>query len=114
MSGKEKQFLLWYFYHGSYSGAESFSEETINRFARTVSKPGFLRAMLGPFSTSIVYDDSNFFKSSLGHRKLEVPVLDLGGEASLGSKSDLRKTYEPISSHLQVETVPKAGHCIRG
>ncbi|KAF3809499.1 Soluble epoxide hydrolase [Colletotrichum gloeosporioides] len=112
MSGKEKQFLQWYFYHGSYSGAESFSEETINRFASTISKPGFLRAMLGPFSTGTVFDDSKFFKSSLGRLKLEVPVLGLGGEASLGSESDLRNAYEPISSNLQVEIVPKAGHWI--
>ncbi|KAL6884793.1 hypothetical protein HDV57DRAFT_491289 [Trichoderma longibrachiatum] len=31
ISGKEKQMLEWYFYHGSYSGATSFSEDVVNR-----------------------------------------------------------------------------------
>ncbi|KAI3316722.1 hypothetical protein HD806DRAFT_541932 [Xylariaceae sp. AK1471] len=31
INGREKQFLEWYFYHGSYSGPASFSEDTFNR-----------------------------------------------------------------------------------
>lgn len=54
MSGKEKQFLEWYFFHSSYSGPASFSEDTVNQYATSISKPGFLRAMLGPFSTAAI------------------------------------------------------------
>lgn len=112
MSGKEKQFLEWYFFHGSYSGTASFSEDTVNRYATSISKPGFLRAMLGPFSAATVYDDSKFFSSSLNGSRLDVPLLGMGGEASLGWESVLRQTYEPISSNLQVDIIPKAGHWI--
>lgn len=112
MSGKEKQFLQWYFYHGSYSGVESFSEETVNRYTSSISKPGFLRAMLGPFSSSTVYQDATFFKASLNETPLSVPLLGMGGEASLGLKADLLQTYKPVSSNLETDTIPKAGHWI--
>ncbi|KPM37959.1 hypothetical protein AK830_g8597 [Neonectria ditissima] len=112
MSGKERQFLQWYFYHASYSGPASFSEDTVNRYATSISKPGFLRSMLGPFSTATVYDDAKFFKASLNNSRLEVPVLAMGGEASLGIKSAVHQTFDPISSDVQVDIVPKAGHWI--
>ncbi|KAF4468992.1 phenylacetyl- ligase [Fusarium albosuccineum] len=112
MSGKEKQFLQWYFYHGSYSGPASFSEDTVNRYTSSISKPGFLRAMLGPFSSATVYEDSNFFKASLNNSRLDVPLLGMGGEASLGLESVLRQSFEPISSDVELDIIPKAGHWI--
>ncbi|KAF5640448.1 haloacetate dehalogenase H-1 [Fusarium sp. NRRL 52700] len=92
MSGKEKQFLQWYFYHGSYSGVESFSEETVN--------------------SSTVYQDGNFFKATLNESRLSVPLLGMGGEASLGLKSVLKQTFEPVSSDLEIDVIPKAGHWV--
>lgn len=113
MSGKEKQFLQWYFFHGSYSGTASFSEDTVNRYTSSISKPGFLRAMLGPFSSTTVYDDASFFKQSLKEAQpLEVPVLGMGGEASLGLESVLHQSFDPISSNVQIDIIPKAGHWI--
>ncbi|KAI8650156.1 AB hydrolase-1 domain-containing protein [Fusarium sp. Ph1] len=112
MSGKEKQFLEWYFFHGSYSGPASFSEDTVNRYTSSISKPGFLRAMLGPFSSATVYEDSQFFQSKLNGSRLRVPLLGMGGEASLGIRSILRQSFEPISSNLQLDIIPKAGHWI--
>lgn len=112
MSGKEKQFLEWYFYHGSYSGVTSFSEDTVNRYTTSISKPGFLRAMLGPFTTSSITADASFFKGTVGVNPLSVPVLALGGEASFGLESALKQFFEPIASDLEIDVVPKAGHWI--
>ncbi|KAH7253123.1 Alpha/Beta hydrolase protein [Fusarium solani] len=80
MSGKEKQFLEWYFFHGSYSGPASFSEDTVNRYTSSISKPGFLKAMLGPFSSATVYQDSQFFQSKLNGSRLRVPLLGMGAD----------------------------------
>ncbi|KAF4445989.1 hypothetical protein F53441_10323 [Fusarium austroafricanum] len=112
MSGKEKQFLEWYFFHSSYSGVEAFSEETVNRYTTSISKPGFLRAMLGPFSSSTVYQDANLFKASLNQSKLSVPLLGMGGEASLGLEAALRQAFDPVSSKVELDIIPKAGHWI--
>lgn len=113
MSGKERQFLQWYFFHGSYAGPAAFSEDTVNRYATSITKPGFLRAMLGPFSAAAVAADASFFKGVFGgDQKLSLPVLALGGEASLGLESVLKQSFEPIASDLELDIVPKAGHWI--
>lgn len=113
MSGKERQFLQWYFFHGSYAGPAAFSEDTVNRYATSITKPGFLRAMLGPFSSASVAADASFFKGVFGGgKKLDMPVLGLGGEASLGLESVLKQSFEPIASDLELDIVPKAGHWI--
>ncbi|KAK7754689.1 hypothetical protein SLS62_003246 [Diatrype stigma] len=116
MAGKERQFLQWYFFHGSYAGPAAFSEDTVNRYATSVTKPGFLRAMLGPFAAATVAADSSFFTAAFaagdGGRKLGMPVLALGGEASLGLESVLKQSFEPIASDLELDIVPKAGHWI--
>lgn len=112
MSGKEKPFLEWYFYHGSYSGTAAISEDTVNRYATSISKPGFLRAMLGPFSAASVTADAAFFKSSVGVNPLTMPVLAMGGEASLGFEAALKQSYGSVTEDLEIDIVPKAGHWI--
>ncbi|RYP51203.1 hypothetical protein DL768_003409 [Monosporascus sp. mg162] len=113
MSGKERQFLQWYFFHGSYSGPAAFSEDTVNRYATSISKPGFLRAMLGPFSSATVAADASFFKGVFGGEgALSMPVLAMGGEASLGLGPVLEQSFEPIASDLELDIIPKAGHWI--
>lgn len=112
MRGREREFLQWYFYHGSYSGPASFSEDTVNRYTTSVSKPGFLRAMLGPFSAATVYADSQYFRKHLNASKIDVPLLGMGGEASLGLEDVLRSSFEPVSDDLTIDIIPKAGHWI--
>ncbi|KAL7930250.1 Alpha/Beta hydrolase protein [Trichoderma chlorosporum] len=92
ISGKEKQMLEWYFYHGSYSGATSFSEDIVNRYASSISKPG------------------SFFQGTLGKRPLQVATLAIGGEASLGPFAN--QAWGNVTSHLETDVVPKAGHWI--
>ncbi|KAI1105618.1 putative hydrolase [Jackrogersella minutella] len=112
MSGKERGFLEWYFYHGSYSGPTAFSENTVNRYTSSISKPGFLRAMLGPFSAASLAADVSFFKGTLGVNPLSMPVLAMGGEASFGLRDQLKGFYGPVASDLEVDIIPKAGHWI--
>ena len=108
--GREKDMLNWYFFHGSYSGITAFSEDVVNRYASSLSKPGFLRAMFGPFESRTVAADGEFFKRTVGEKKLDMPVLALGGEASLGPM--VRASFENVSANLETDVVPKAGHWI--
>jgi pimeloyl-ACP methyl ester carboxylesterase len=112
INGREKRFLEWYFYHISYSGPTSFTEDTVNRYANSISKPGFLRAMFGPFTTASINADSSFFKGALGKSRLDMPVLGLGGEASTGIPSLLQQLYSPVADDLEIDVIPKAGHWI--
>jgi pimeloyl-ACP methyl ester carboxylesterase len=112
LSGKEKQFLQWYFYHGSYSGPTSIPEDIVNQYTSSISKPGFLRGMLGPFATETVTADARFFKSTIGVTPLSVPVLAMGGEASFGIRSILQQAFGNVSENVEIDIVPKAGHWV--
>ncbi|KAM7192088.1 Alpha/Beta hydrolase protein [Rhypophila sp. PSN 637] len=108
--GREKEMLLWYFFHGSYSGHLAFTEETINAYASSISKPGFLRAMLGPFENRALKADAEFFRGALGKGAINVSTLALGGEASFGTS--IGAAFKGFSTDLRAEGVPKAGHWI--
>ncbi|KAL7904758.1 Alpha/Beta hydrolase protein [Trichoderma velutinum] len=110
ISGKERQMLEWYFYHGSYSGATSFSEDIVNRYTSSISKPGFLRGMLGPFGTGAIAAAASFFQGTIGKSPLRIPTLAMGGEASLGPF--VEQVWGNVSSRLEMDVIPKAGHWI--
>ena len=112
ISGKEREMLVWYFFHTSYSGPTAFPEDIINRYYTQISKPGFLRALFGPFSSAANAADDSFFTGTLGKSPLEMPVLGMGGEASLGIPSFIHEAFGPIAKNLSVAVVPKAGHWI--
>ncbi|KAK0737197.1 Alpha/Beta hydrolase protein [Apiosordaria backusii] len=108
--GREREMLSWYFYHGSYSGGSSISEDTLNRYTTSISKPGYLRAMFGPFDSRVVADDAKFFTSTIGKKKLTAPTLALGGEALMSFLT--RPAFENLTESLEADIVPKAGHWI--
>ncbi|KAH8901686.1 alpha/beta-hydrolase [Thozetella sp. PMI_491] len=110
ISGKERQMLEWYFFHGSYSGGLSVPNDVVTSYTDSISKPGFLRAMLGPFSAQTVAADTEFFNSTLGTNPVTMPVLALGGEASMGVALELG--YSAVTANLTTDIVPKAGHWI--
>lgn len=107
---RERQMLEWYFYHGSYSGPAAFTEDIVDRYASSISKPGFLRAMLGPFAMKTVASDAAFFQSTVGVTPLAMPVLALGGEASFSAL--MESLWGPVVENLVTDVVPKAGHWI--
>lgn len=112
MRDRERAFLQWYFFHGSYSGGASFTEDTVNQYVSSISKPGFLRSMLGAFSAATLYEDNQLFTAALNESKLDVPLLGMGGEASLGFPALLNASYSVISNNAELVIIPKAGHWI--
>ncbi|KAL6867171.1 Alpha/Beta hydrolase protein [Trichoderma novae-zelandiae] len=80
--------------------AATFSEDIVNRYTSSISKPGFLRAMLA----------ASFFQGTLGKHPLQMPTLAMGGEASLGPFAS--QAWGNMTSHLETDVVPKAGHWI--
>ncbi|KAI1858114.1 hypothetical protein JX265_010782 [Neoarthrinium moseri] len=112
LTGKERQFLQWYFYRGSYSGPTSFTEDTVNQYATSITKPGFLRAMLGPYSAAAIAADAAFFTGTLTNNTLPMPILGLGGEASYGIPSVLESAMGGFSKNTELDIIPKTGHWI--
>jgi hypothetical protein len=54
--------LAWYFYHASYSGNSVFTQDMLDRYITEISKPGFLRSVLGYFDAETVGKDTIFFQ----------------------------------------------------
>lgn len=109
IGGREKEMLAWYFFHASYSGNEAISQDHLNRYATSISKPGFLRSMLNTFSVSTVTQDARFFNETIRQQPLQMPVLALGGEASLAMPA-VEQVWAPVGENVVAEAVPKAGH----
>lgn len=112
IQGRVKEMLSWYWFHASYSGTQALSQDHLNRYTSEISKPGFLRSGLSYFAAK--WEDEVYFKSAFGNgtRKLNMPMLVLGGEASFGPVALLRRLFGDVSGNFEAELVPKAGHWI--
>lgn len=82
------------------------SEETLNRYISAISKPGFLRSILGSFSTQAVNADTAYFKKVAVERPLGMPILMLGGEACFGAAAS--QVLAGIATQVEADVVPKS------
>ncbi|KAH7085983.1 Alpha/Beta hydrolase protein [Paraphoma chrysanthemicola] len=111
IAGREKEMLSWYFFHSSYSGTSSISNDHLQRYTNEISKPGFLRAGLEYFAAA--WDDKKYFTSAFSNgTRLRMPLLALGGEASYSPVSLLNAAWKGVSANFVAESIPKAGHWI--
>ncbi|KAK5132719.1 hypothetical protein LTR08_008685 [Meristemomyces frigidus] len=59
------------------------------------------------------FSDAEYFTNRIeGGGKLQIPVLALGGEASLSPSSNLIAVFTPVAADLTTDVVPKVGHWI--
>ncbi|KAJ8611901.1 hypothetical protein MRB53_037697 [Persea americana] len=110
IQGREKEMLAWYFYHGSYIGNDAVSNDLLEYYTRTISKPGFLRAGMQYFAAA--FEDAEYFGRKINETKLTMPFLLLGGEASLGSKPVMNALASGMALNYTVDIIPKCGHWI--
>ena len=99
--------------HGSYSGDDVISNDLLDTYTRSISKPGFLRAQMQYFAAA--FSDAAYFQSRFGVLgKLRMPVMTLGGEASFAPSAAQIATFTPLVDNLTTAVIPKAGHWIVG
>lgn len=110
IKGKEREYLIWYFYHTSYSGNSAVPEEKLVAYTRAVQKPGFLRSGFKYFGAQ--WEDARFFNESLRPQPLSMPTLVLGGEASLAPVEVQKQAFQGAVSNATYDVIPKAGHWI--
>jgi pimeloyl-ACP methyl ester carboxylesterase len=68
--------------------------------------------MLGPFSIASTNADNAFFTKAFANSTLQMPLLALGGEASLAPVSVLKQLWGNIGHNATYDIIPKAGHWI--
>ncbi|KFX89042.1 hypothetical protein V490_07263 [Pseudogymnoascus sp. VKM F-3557] len=111
--GREREMLIWFFYHASYAGNSSISQDHLDRYTRELTKPGFLRSSFEYYSgTNTIAKDNAFFTEAIRDRPLAQPVIVLGGEASIAPVSVLESLFGKIGRDITYDIIPKAGHWI--
>lgn len=104
--GKEREFLTW-FYEGATADPNSITEESITETLRTFrGKEGVLGA-LGVYRAAFATIQQT---SAFKQHKIEVPVLAIGGEKSLGSR--VPQMLEAIASNITGELLASCGHFV--
>lgn len=104
--GKEREFLTW-FYEGATADPNSTTEESITETLRTFrGKEGALGA-LGVYRAAFATIQQT---SAFKQHKIDVPVLAIGGEKSLGSR--VPQMLEAIASNITGELLASCGHFV--
>lgn len=103
--GREREMLSWWFYHIAYSGDSYMSSEHFEAYARSLSKPGALRACIEHYAQ--VFNDARD-NAAIRERPLAMPTLAMGGEASLGA--GVEEAWKDVATDLTCRVIPRAGH----
>jgi pimeloyl-ACP methyl ester carboxylesterase len=106
ITGKERELLAWYFWHWS-ANPDAVSQQDFEVYVRQLQKPGALRGGFAHFAS--VFDDTEIFKS-YADRKLEMPVLALGGERGAGGF--MVPGMQQLASNVSGGMIANAGHWI--
>jgi len=105
--GRERVLIEWFFTHKAANFKETFSKADIDEYERVYSGLGGMRGMLGYYRAVLEDMEQN---KLLGERKLEIPVLALGGDQ--GSAPDLYERMKPLAHQVQGGLVENSGHYI--
>jgi pimeloyl-ACP methyl ester carboxylesterase len=106
--GNERAFLTW-FYERSTFDPNSIDLETVDEVLRTFSgREGVLGAM-GVYRAAFVTIEQTTPLAEIGH-KVQVPVVALGGEKSLGSK--VGKMVKTIAKNVERDVISNCGHFV--
>lgn len=110
LSRKEREYLTCYFYHASYADNAILSDTKLETYTHAVRRPRFLRAAFKYFGSQRTA--AAFFNATARPQPFAMPILVLGGEASLAPVSFLQRAFEGVVANATYELVPKAGHWI--
>ena len=103
VAGREDIFYRWEFD----AAAKKLPDDAINYYVRMLSNPDFLRGNFGWYralDTTIAQDEQR------KTRRLTMPVLAIGGEASFGE--NVANAMKLVADDVQSLVIPGAGHFV--
>jgi pimeloyl-ACP methyl ester carboxylesterase len=107
LQGRERILIEWFFSHKTANAPATFSRADIDEFERAYQTLGGMRGMLGYYRA--VLEDMDQNREYLG-RKLDVPILALGGE--VGSAPDIHERMKPLGQDVRGGVIAQSGHYI--
>ncbi|WCT74657.1 alpha/beta hydrolase [Sphingomonas naphthae] len=104
-AGRERELLEWFFWHETHAGSLAVSEAHMAAYARSLSRPGVLRAGASYYAAIFQDADDN---APLKKKPLAMPVLAVGGASHAGPM--LERFWSDVASDLTTAVIPAAGH----
>lgn len=105
LAGRERLLIEWFFRQKALSSRSAFDATDIEEYERVYKSPGGLRGMLGYYRAVIEDIRQN---DVLKRRKLQIPVLALGGDQ--GSAPDLFAALTPLGEDVRGGVLKDCGH----
>jgi pimeloyl-ACP methyl ester carboxylesterase len=102
--GRERELLGWFFAHIA-ANPGAVSRDDFELYVRLLERPGALRAGIEYYAS--VWKDAESNKA-LAERRLTMPVLAVGGEASTGGW--VAQGLQAVADDVTGFVVPQAGH----
>ncbi|MEE4598329.1 alpha/beta hydrolase [Streptomyces sp. DSM 41524] len=107
LQGRERILIEWFFSRKTANWRTTFSKADIDEYERVYQTPGGLRGMLGYYRAVLEDIEQN---TPLMQKKIDVPVLALGGE--VGSAPDLYDRMQPLGRNVRGGVIAGSGHYI--
>jgi pimeloyl-ACP methyl ester carboxylesterase len=104
--GHEREFLTW-FYDGATADPASITEASITEKLRSFAGPEGVVGALGVYRAAFTTIDQT---TPLKKKKVELPVLAIGGEKALGAK--VAQMVEAVAKNVTGKVIPACGHFI--
>jgi len=104
--GRERLYLSWFYRKFGYNPA-AFTEADIDEYVRWYSEVGAMRAALQHYRKG--QQDAAQNKESK-NQKIEMPVLAIGGEQSMGSSVEMM--MQEFASNIRDSVIKDCGHWI--
>ena len=104
--GNERAFLTW-FYDGDAVKREAIGAGAIDEYLRTFSGREGVLGSLGIYRAAFTSISQT---EPLAAAKIQVPVVALGGEKSLGEK--VGEMVEMVAENVRAHTLPDCGHFV--
>jgi pimeloyl-ACP methyl ester carboxylesterase len=103
-TGRERDLLAWYFNHSS-DNPNAVGAADFEVYARELTKPGALRAMIRYFAAT--WTDAEHNRED-ARTKLAMPVLAVGGARNAGPR--IRTVMEQVADDVHGTVLGAAGH----
>lgn len=107
IAGKERDFLSYFCRKYCYDPT-AIGPDDIDEYLRTFAAPGGIRGALGVYRA--IFETEAQMRERFAEKKLEAPVLALGGEASMGTHA--AEMVSRVARDVQGGTVERCGHFV--
>lgn len=103
--GREREYLTWFLTRLAYD-VGAVTGAAIDECVRCLSMPGALRSTLG--YTRAYFQDGQDNRAALAHGRLAIPVLAMGGSASIGTAT--AASVRQVAVDVDEDVIPDCGH----